>query len=554
MKYNGAEIFVKSLIQLGVDTIFGYPGGSVLDIYDKLYDYQDKITHYETAHEQGATHAADGYARSTGKTGTVLATSGPGATNTVTGIATAYMDSVPLVVFTGNVPQNLIGKDSFQEIYITGITTPITKHNFVIRDIKDLQKTIFDAFRIANTGRKGPVLVDIPKDIMTALWEFDEGMTLGIKRDVSLDQEQIRKVAEMIHEAKRPVIYAGGGVIASGAHHELRGLMEKTGIPACNTIMAIGILDQEDELSLGMVGMHGKYSTNKAMECGDLIIAIGTRFSDRVALNPEEFSKDKKFIHIDIDVAEIDKNVKADESIIGDVKDILTELNLYVQEKEHREWLEEIHRWREKDPVPKAIPGGLTPHQIIRTINENTPKDRIYVTDVGQHQMWTAQYSICTAPRSFLTSGGLGTMGFGYGAGLGAKIANPNKAVIHITSEGSFHMNLNEISTGVYYGIPLVTVVMNNNTLGMVRQWQHFIYRDRFSQTDYHRKTDFPKLAEGFGARGFEVSNCEELAAALKEGLQSEVPTIINCPIDIDEEVLPMIPPGGTIDDIILEN
>lgn len=555
---KGSEILLETLIDEGVDTIFGYPGGAVLNIYDSLYDYKDKITHILTSHEQGAAHAADGYARASGKTGVVLATSGPGATNLVTGIATAYMDSIPMVAITGNVSKNLIGKDSFQEIYIAGITLPITKHNFVVRDIKELEQTVRAAFAIANSGRKGPVLIDIPKDISVAEYEYkgknSENKFLNTfnQKYNKFKEEDIKKVAGLIKNAKQPVIYCGGGIIASNAQESLKELMEKADIPACNTIMGIGSIDQNSPLYLGMVGMHGRLSTNKAIENSDLLIAVGVRFSDRVALNPQSFASNAHIIHIDIDASEAGKIVKTDTALIGDADTILKKINMYVDKKENNAWIKQVQKWQEDDFKPENGKDVL-PHQIIENINEVFGESSIIVTDVGQHQMWAAQFCKERKPRTFITSGGLGTMGFGMGASMGAKVAKPEKNVILITGDGSFHMNMNEISTLTSHGIKVIAVVMNNQSLGMPRQWQHYLYEDRFSYSDFIRKTDYVKLAQALGAKGYSCSDMEAFKQALEQAVQNTETTVIECKINNNIQVLPMIPAGGTVKDVIME-
>lgn len=552
VEYKGADIIIKTLIDEGVETIFGYPGGAVIDIYNALYDYRDEINHILTCDESGAAHAADGYGRSTGKTGVALATSGPGATNLVTGIATAFMDSIPMVCITGNVPTSLIGKDSFQEIYITGITMPITKHNFVVRDISELQDTIRRAFKIANTGRKGPVLVDVPKDIILSYTEYEPKERLEIQKNESFDEGELEKLAELINKSERPFIYCGGGVTNSESYKELRDLINKNKIPACNTLMAIGVLGYEDELNFGMVGMHGRVSSNYAMENADLVLAIGARFSDRVALNTKHFAPNAKIVQIDIDKSEIDKNVLVDFGIVGDIKVILKNLLPLIEERNRSEWLSTLRKYKEKDYVPEDSEDEIKPHQVMKYVSEVLGEDFIIVTDVGQHQMWAAQYCGKTNPRSFLTSAGLGTMGFGYGASIGAKLANPNRPVVLITGDGSFHMNMNEVTTAVKYGIKIITIVMNNNKLGMVRQWQHFLYSDRYSQTDYDKQTDYVKLADAFGAKGYSCSTIEEFRNSFNDSVKQNGPTIIEVKINEDEVVLPMIPAGGTVEDLIL--
>lgn len=552
MKLNGSQILVEALLEQGVDTIFGYPGGAVLNIYDALYKNQDRIRHIITAHEQGAAHAADGYARVTGKTGVVLATSGPGATNLITGIATAFMDSVPVVAITGNVSNNLIGLDSFQEVYIAGITMPITKHNFVVRKVEDLADTIRLAFKIAKSGRPGPVLVDITKDVTSAECEYEKKAPAEADPVPVVKDEEIAKVAELINNAKKPAILFGGGVQTSGAQDELTALMHKAEIPGCHTLMAAGLLDCKDPLNLGLVGMHGSMSAGRMCADSDVLIAIGTRFSDRVATDKNRFATKAAIIHIDIDAAEINKNIPCNMSVVGDVKDVINKLLPLIKETNHKEWMAQIEKWRSTDYKPKDIPGVLRPHQIIGCVADNITDDDIVTTDVGQHQMWAAQYARRTKPRHFVTSGGLGTMGFGYGASIGAQVAKPDRKVVMITGDGSFHMNLNELCTAVTYNLPIVTVVVNNHVLGMVRQWQTQFYGKRYSCTTLDRKTDYVKLAEAFGALGFRATNLEELDEALKKALASGRPCVIDAVIDRDEKVLPMIPPGGSIDDIVM--
>lgn len=554
MVKNGSEILIDALVEQGVDTIFGYPGGAVLNIYDALYKNSDRIHHILTAHEQGAAHAADGYARSTGKVGVCLATSGPGATNLVTGIATAYMDSIPMVAITGNVGTSLIGRDSFQEVYIAGITMPITKHNFVVRHVEELADTVREAFRIAQSGRPGPVLIDIPKDVTAATTEFIPKSRVEVHETYDISEEQLKTVADMIGKAERPFIYYGGGVEISDAGSELLALMRKAEIPSAHTMMAIGCVPDDDELSLGMIGMHGTVSADWAVERSDLLICIGARFSDRVATNTGHFAPGARIIHVDIDAAEINKNIETTYSVVSDAKTFLQKILPYIKENRHATWLAQINEWRTKlDYHAKDDDSVIHPHQLLRTVAEETPEDTIIATDVGQHQLWSAQYNGRRHPRQFLTSGGLGTMGFGYGAAIGAQIAFPGRTVVHITGDGSFHMNLNEICTAVSYRLPIITVIMNNRVLGNVRQWQTMFYGSRYSQTDPHRKTDYVKLADAFGAVGYRVSNIAELREALRKAQQSDGPVLIDCQIDKDERVLPMIPAGGTIDDLVVD-
>ena len=554
MKLTGSQIFVEVLVEQGVDTLFGYPGGAVLNLYDELYKNSDRIRHVLTAHEQGASHAADGYARATGRTGVVLATSGPGATNLVTGIATAYMDSVPMVAFTGNVATTLLGKDSFQEAYIEGITMPITKHNSTVRRVEDLADTMRAAFRIAQSGRKGPVLVDIPKDVTAAVCEFTPKEPELIRTVTSYNEEDVQKAAAMINEAKRPIVYFGGGVRSAVGCQPLRDLLTKADIPATYTLMAAGVLSYGEEHNLGLLGMHGCYTANKAIDEADLVIAVGTRFSDRVALNPDAFAKRAKIIQIDIDPSELGKNVDIDLSLTGDASYVLQAILPHVKEAKHADWMDQIHAWQAMDYKPVDSDTELKPHQIINEICEQAGPEAVYVTDVGQHQMWAAQYLHHTKSRGFLTSGGLGTMGFGYGAAIGAQMALGRDArVVMLTGDGSFHMNLNEGCTAVSYDLPIITVIFNNQVLGMVRQWQTTFYEKRYSDTDPHRKTDFVKLAEAFGAKGYRATTPAEFKVAFTDAMKQQGPSWIDCRIDKDEKVLPMIPGGGTIEDIIME-
>ena len=554
MVKNGSEILIDALVEQGVDTIFGYPGGAVLNIYDALYKNSDRIHHILTAHEQGAAHAADGYARSTGKVGVCLATSGPGATNLVTGIATAYMDSIPMVAITGNVGTSLIGRDSFQEVYIAGITMPITKHNFVVRHVEELADTVREAFRIAQSGRPGPVLIDIPKDVTGAECEFLPKGKVEVHETYDISEEQLKTVAEMLDKAERPFIYYGGGVELSDAGEALLALMRKAEVPSAHTMMAIGCVPDDDPLSLGMIGMHGTVSADWAVERSDLLLCIGARFSDRVATNTGHFAPGARIIHVDIDAAEINKNIDTTFSVVSDAKTFLEKVLPYVKENKHTAWLTQIAEWRQKlDYRAKDDESVIHPHQLLRTVTEETPEDTIIATDVGQHQLWSAQYNGRRHPRQFLTSGGLGTMGFGYGAAVGAQTAFPGRTVVHITGDGSFHMNLNEICTAVSYKLPIITIIMNNRVLGNVRQWQTMFYGGRYSQTDPHRKTDYVKLADAFGAVGYRATNIAELREALRKAQQSEGPVLIDCQIDKDERVLPMIPAGGTIDDLVTD-
>ena len=553
MKLTGSQIVIEVLLEQGVNTVFGYPGGTALNIYDELYKYSDKIRHVLTAHEQGACHAADGYARATGKTGVVMSTSGPGATNLVTGIATAYMDSIPMVAITANVPDNLIGRDAFQEICITGVTMPITKHNFFVNDIDDLADTLREAFRIAGSGRKGPVLVDITKDVTADTAEYEKKSPVEPSPLPVIDMKDVETIAAMINKAKKPVAYIGGGVVASDAADEVRALVDKANIPVTYTLMAAGVVGYDHPHNLGMLGMHGSISANKAISQADFVLALGARFSDRVALNTKSFAKKADIAMVDIDKSEINKNVTVDVSCIGDVKDFLTKLLPLVNEAEHPEWDESIIQWKEKEKVVKSEGCRLHPAEIIDIMCDKAEDDTIYVTDVGQHQMWAAQYIKHNAAKKFLTSGGLGTMGFGYGAAIGAQVANPKKQVINIAGDGCFRMNMNEIATAVREEIPMIQVVINNHVLGMVHQWQGLFYEKRYSSTIFKDSVDFVKLAEAMGATAFRATNCEEFSEVLAKALEMKTPVLIDCIIDSEDNVWPMVAPGAAIDEVFDE-
>lgn len=552
MKMTGSQIIAEVLLEHEVDTIFGYPGGAALNIYDTLFQYKEKLRHVLTAHEQGAAHAADGYARATGKTGVVFATSGPGATNLVTGIATAFMDSIPMVAITANVPSSLIGKDSFQEICITGVTMPVTKHNYFVNRVEDLADALRNAFRIAREGRKGPVLVDVTKDVTAAVTEFQHKPPLTLKEFPKAGEEEIRILAELINSSERPVLYFGGGVVASGAGEELAELIQKADLPVTYTMMGAGIVSYDDPKNLGLIGMHGSVTANRAVDRADLLIAMGARFSDRVALNTKKFARRAKIVQVDIDRSEVNKNVEVDISVIGDVKETLCRLLPLVNKKAHPGWMEKLAQWKAEAKCAECEGAALHPSEIIGIACDKTDKDTIYVTDVGQHQMWTAQYLKHSKTRAFLTSGGLGTMGFGYGAAIGAQIGCPEKRVIHFTGDGSFHMNLNEACTAVSQALPIITVIMNNQVLGMVYQWQSTFYNENFSSTVPERRTDFVKVAEGFGATGFRASTPEEFAESFEKALNVKGPVWIECLISREERVLPMIPNGGTVEDTIV--
>ena len=552
MKLRGSQLVAEILLEHGVDTVFGYPGGTALNLYDTLYEYRDKIRHILTAHEQGAAHAADGYSRATGKTGVVFATSGPGATNLVTGIATAFMDSIPMIAITANVPDSLIGRDAFQEICITGVTMPITKHTFFVNKIEDLADAVRNAFRIANSGRKGPVLIDITKDVTAAKIDYKPAKPMPLNPPPVFNKESVQEVAAMINAAERPIVYFGGGVAASKAGPELRQLLETADIPATYTLMAAGILGYDNKRNLGLIGMHGSIAANRAVDRADLIIALGARFSDRVALNPEKFGKKAHKIQVDIDTSEINKNVLVDVGISADIKEFLTALLPLIKKNDHADWVSQSTEWKKKTGDVKSQDAELHPSEIIQSICDMTDKETIYVTDVGQHQMWAAQYLKHEKTEDFITSGGLGTMGFGYGAAIGAQIGCPEKRVIHFTGDGSFHMNLNEACTAVSQDLPIITVIMNNRVLGMVYQWQTSFYGKRYAATTPERKTNFPKLAEAFGAKGFSASNPAEFEEVFKKALQEKGPVWIDCAISREERVLPMIPGGGTIEDMII--
>ena len=551
MKLTGSEIVMEVLLEQGVDTVFGYPGGTALNIYDELYKYSDRIRHVLTAHEQGAAHAADGYARATGKTGVVMSTSGPGATNLVTGIATAWMDSTPVVAICSNVPDSLIGKDTFQEISIVGVTMPITKHNFFVNDIDELADTLREAFQIANSGRKGPVLVDITKDVTAAVCEYQKKKPLPLRKPPVVPKQDVEEIANMINNCEKPVIYAGGGIVASGAWEELLKLVKKADIPVVHTLMATGVIGK-DKHNLGMIGMHGSVAANRAVDQADLVIALGARFSDRVALNAEKFARRARIVQVDIDISEINKNVLVDKAVTGDIKLFLKNLLPLVNKTVHNEWKDRVRGWKMKEHIAEMDPdASLKPSEIFEILNDIGGKETIYATDVGQHQMWAAQYLNHYQPRKFITSGGLGTMGFGYGAAIGARIGCPHERVIHITSDGSFHMNMNECCTAVSNKLPIITVILNNKVLGMVYQWQTLFYGHRYAATTPERQTDYVKVAEGFGAKGFKAETPEEFREVLKKALRSKGPVWIDCRISREEMVLPMIPGGKSVDDMI---
>ncbi|MBR2316214.1 MAG: biosynthetic-type acetolactate synthase large subunit [Clostridia bacterium] len=556
MKLTGSQIVIETLVEQGVTDVFGYPGGQVLNIYDELYKNSDRINHILTAHEQGAAHAADGYARVTGKTGVVIATSGPGATNLVTGIATAMLDSVPMVAITGNVPRSLIGKDSFQEIDITGITLHITKHNFFVNNVDELADTIREAFVIARSGRPGPVLIDIPKDIQIAQTEFENAPIGENIPEEKADRESIKKAVDAINKSKRPYIYIGGGVSGKEMGGLVTALAEKTGAYIGSSLMGLSAVPTDYERFLGMQGMHGHYASSMAQKNADLVIGIGVRFSDRATGNTAKYARDAKIIHLDTDFAEINKNITADIGVLGDIKDSTRRIFEGIKEKKNLQWQKQVEKFIEEENTillanESKAEGRLTPKQIFDVINEHKGDDTVVVTDVGQHQMWAAQFTRFIKPRRFASSGGLGTMGYGLGAALGASVAEKSKTVL-VTGDGSFGMNLNELATAVSYNLPVVIVVLNNGVLGMVRQWQTLFFEKHYSNTVLGRKTDFVKLAEAFGAEGCRVSTREDFDEAFIRAMSAEGPFLIDVAIDKDEFVLPMLPPGGSMDDIIV--
>ena len=547
MQLTGSEIVVECLKEQGVDTVFGYPGGTILNIYDALYKHQDEITHILTSHEQGAAHAADGYARSTGKVGVCMATSGPGATNLVTGIATAYMDSIPIVAITANVGKSGLGKDSFQEIDIVGVTMPITKHNFIVKEVEELAPTLRKAFEIAASGRPGPVLVDITKDVTANITEYEAVSPKKIERYTdTICESDIDQVVKMINKAKKPFVLVGGGAIASDAAKEVREFVELVDAPVCDSLMGKGAIEGTNPRYTGMIGMHGTKTSNFGVTESDLVIVLGARFSDRVVGNASAFAKKAKIVHIDIDAAEVNKNVKADASIIGDLKEILIRLNSKLTKQDNTDWMEYVEKLKAKYPLDMDD-SQLTGPAIIDRLYKITNGDAIVTTDVGQHQMWAAQFYNYKKPRQLITSGGLGTMGYGVGACIGAKMANKDKVCVNIAGDGCFRMNMNEIATATRYNIPIIQIVINNHVLGMVRQWQTLFYGKRYSNTVLSDGVDFVKVSEGLGAKAYKVKTVEEFEAALKEAIELNIPCVLDCEIGKDDKVFPMVPAAQPI-------
>lgn len=549
MQLTGSEIVVECLKEQGVDTVFGYPGGTILNIYDALYQHSNEINHILTSHEQGAAHAADGYARATGKVGVCLATSGPGATNLVTGIATAYMDSVPMVAITANVNLPLLGKDTFQEVDIAGVTMPITKHGYIVKNVEILADTIRKAFHIAKSGRPGPVLVDITKDVTAAVCEYTPIAPKERERKNCFTQEELEQVIELCQNSNKPYIYLGGGAVISGAEKEVAEFAELIDAPVCDTLMGKGAFNGKSERYTGMIGMHGTKTSNLGVSECDLLIALGARFSDRVIGNPKKFAEHAKIVHIDIDAAEINKNIRVDASLVGDLKETLAILNKKLKPQKHETWMKRILDMKEFYPL-KYEKSNLSCPYIIEEIDRITNGEAIITTDVGQHQMWAAQYYKYTRPRTFLSSGGLGTMGYGLGACIGAKVGQPDKICINIAGDGCFRMNMNELATASRYNIPIIQVVINNHVLGMVRQWQTLFYGKRYSQTVLNDKVDFCKVAEGLGCKAIRITKKEEVAEAIEKAIQLKEPVLIDCIIPEDDKVFPMVPAGAAINEV----
>ncbi len=546
MQLTGSQILIECLKEQGVDTVFGYPGGAILNVYDELYKHSDEIKHILTSHEQGASHAADGYARATGKVGVCFATSGPGATNLVTGIATAYMDSVPVVAITCNVGVPLLGKDSFQEIDIVGVTLPITKHNFIVKDVNKLADVIRDAFRIAKEGRPGPVLIDIPKDVTAKMADYEYKTPVVPEANKNIDSNEIAEAIDMIKKARKPFVFVGGGSIISGASAEIAEFVEKVDAPVCDTLMGKGAFDGTSERYTGMLGMHGTKTSNfGVMEC-DLLIVLGARFSDRVTGDTSKFASNARILQIDIDPAEINKNIKVDMSIVGDIKDVLEAINARLDKENHKEWMNHIYEMKKEYPL-RYNKDILTGPYLMEKIFEVTDGNAIITTEVGQHQMWAAQYYKYKEPRTFLSSGGLGTMGYGLGASIGAKLGRKDKIVINIAGDGCFRMNMNELATATRYNIPIIEIIVNNHVLGMVRQWQTLYYGQRYSYTVLEDQVDYVKVAEGLGAKAYRVETKEDFEAALKDAIAMNIPCVLDCHIEKDDKVFPMVSPGASL-------
>ena len=546
MQLTGSQILIECLKEQGVDTVFGYPGGAILNVYDELYKHSDEIKHILTSHEQGASHAADGYARATGKVGVCFATSGPGATNLVTGIATAYMDSVPVVAITCNVGVPLLGKDSFQEIDIVGVTLPITKHNFIVKDVNKLADVIRDAFRIAKEGRPGPVLIDIPKDVTAKMADYEYKTPVVPEVNKNVDSNEIAEAIDMIKKAKKPFVFVGGGSIISGASAEIAEFVEKVDAPVCDTLMGKGAFDGTSERYTGMLGMHGTKTSNfGVMEC-DLLVVLGARFSDRVTGDTSKFASNAKILQIDIDPAEINKNIKVDMSIVGDIKVVLEAINARLDKENHKEWMDHIYEMKKEYPL-RYNKDILTGPYLMEKIFEVTDGNAIITTEVGQHQMWAAQYYKYKEPRTFLSSGGLGTMGYGLGASIGAKLGRKDKIVINIAGDGCFRMNMNELATATRYNIPIIEIIVNNHVLGMVRQWQTLYYGQRYSYTVLEDQVDYVKVAEGLGAKAYRVETKEDFEAALKDAIAMNIPCVLDCHIEKDDKVFPMVSPGASL-------
>ena len=546
MQLTGSQILIECLKEQGVDTVFGYPGGAILNVYDELYKHSDEIKHILTSHEQGASHAADGYARATGKVGVCFATSGPGATNLVTGIATAYMDSVPVVAITCNVGVPLLGKDSFQEIDIVGVTLPITKHNFIVKDVNKLADVIRDAFRIAKEGRPGPVLIDIPKDVTAKMADYEYKTPVVPEANKNIDSNEITEAIDMIKKARKPFVFVGGGSIISGASAEIAEFVEKVDAPVCDTLMGKGAFDGTSERYTGMLGMHGTKTSNfGVMEC-DLLIVLGARFSDRVTGDTSKFASNARILQIDIDPAEINKNIKVDMSIVGDIKVVLEAINARLDKENHKEWMDNIYEMKKEYPL-RYNKDILTGPYLMEKIFEVTDGNAIITTEVGQHQMWAAQYYKYKEPRTFLSSGGLGTMGYGLGASIGAKLGRKDKIVINIAGDGCFRMNMNELATATRYNIPIIEIIVNNHVLGMVRQWQTLYYGQRYSYTVLEDQVDYIKVAEGLGAKAYRVETKEDFEAALKDAIAMYIPCVLDCHIEKDDKVFPMVSPGASL-------